>query len=49
MDGVEAAKSEVDAVDSSEAEALLAGTVDGDIVQKNALELLNGPVGHGEP
>ena len=49
VDGVEAAESEVDAVNSGKAEALLAGAVDGDIVEENALELLDGPVGHGEP
>ena len=49
VNSVEAAESEVDAVNSGEAEALLAGTVDSDIVQENALELLDGPVGHGEP
>jgi hypothetical protein len=37
MNGVEAAESKVDAVDSSEAEALLPGTVDGNVVEENAL------------
>lgn len=37
VDSVEAAESEVDAVDSGEAEALLAGAIDGDIVEQNAL------------
>ncbi|CAG8571471.1 7424_t:CDS:2, partial [Scutellospora calospora] len=46
VDGMEAAESEVDAVDSGEAEALFSGTVDGDIVEEDALELLDGPVGH---
>lgn len=46
---MEAAESEVDAVDGCKAEALLAGAVDGDIVEEDSLELLDGPVGHGEP
>jgi hypothetical protein len=37
VESVEAAESEVDAVDSSEAEALLASTVDGNVVEENAL------------
>lgn len=46
---MEAAESKVDAVDSGEAEALLAGAIDGDIVKKDSLEFLDGPVGHGQP
>ena len=49
VNGVEATESEVDAVDSGEAKALFSGAVDGDIVKEDALELLDGPVGHGEP
>ena len=49
VDGVEAAESEVHTVNSGKAEALFSGAVDGDIVKEDTLELLDGPVGHGEP
>jgi hypothetical protein len=49
MDGVEAAESKVHTVNSGKAEALFSGAVDGDIVKEDTLELLDGPVGHGEP
>jgi hypothetical protein len=37
VDRVEAAESEVDTMDSGEAEALLASTVDGNVVEQDAL------------
>lgn len=49
MNGVETAEGEVHAVNGGEPEALFTGAVDGDIVEEDALELLDGPVGHGEP
>jgi len=49
QDGVEKSQGEVDAVHGGVAKALLAGAVDGHVVEEDALEFAHGPVGHGEP
>lgn len=46
---MEEAEGEVDSVDCGEAKAFVAGTVDGDVVEENALQLLDGPVGEQDP
>lgn len=47
--GMEQSQGEVDAVYSGEPEAFVPGAVDGDVVEQDALQLLDGPGGEHQP